>query len=252
MDALLPGFSAACSLQGGGIGKREVSGLPALNPPGALYHTPLAGDGFCAEIFGRDIPVQPRDRRSTNAWDAIVAFYEPGPENAEFFPMGVLSFWRHLDDDQLLRAQIAVLYNDIFWSRKIVSGSPWEWALTWRNFTVPFAQAELIDGKPLDQQELIWGYVRPGIGIGYRVQTQPHQDNMTAVDLLLEPGYLYFNSSSQTSPAFVVPHDTFTFQTHLMFRLDRLTRNLLELPHQVLWQEPTWWPGIVRTGRTGA
>ncbi len=206
--------------------------LPLLNPPGAGYRTPLAGEGFRTRVFGREVTVVPRDRRSTSAWVLIAALYEPDPEGTEFIPIGALSFWRHPDDDRLFQAEVAVLYNDIFWSKKF-SNSSFEWVLTWRNYTVPFAQAELVDGRTLDSQELIWGYLRPGIGIGYRIQTAPGlQDNMTAVDLLLEPGYLYFNKGSDTSPAFVVPRDTYTLQAHVMLRVDRLERNLLELPHK--------------------
>ena len=206
--------------------------LPLLQPPGIPYHTPRAGEGFRTVVFGREVSVPSQNRRSVSAWDLGVVINEPPPEHAQYLPVGALYFWRHPDADRLLRAEVAGVYNDIFLSRSQGDG-PLEWVLTFNNFTVPFAQAELVDGEALDRRELLWGYVRPGFGLGYRRQVAPgHQDNMLAVDLLLEPGYMFFDDGDKTADNFVVPQDTFDLRSHLQMRWDAFERNILELPHR--------------------
>ncbi len=208
--------------------------LPLLHPQGTPYHTPLAGEGFRTEVFGREIRVAPRNRRSVSAFDLGVAVYEPPPEDAEFFPIGALYFWHHPDTDHLLRAEIAVISNAIFWSHSLGPG-PFEWVLTFNNYTVPVAQGELVDGESLDSRELLWGYVRPGLGLGYRRQVPPgHEDNMLAVDLIFEPGYQFFDDGDKTAADFVVPENTLDLRGHLQARWDAIERNLLDLPHRGL------------------
>ena len=109
---------------------------------------------------------------------------------------------------------------------------PFEWVLTFNNFTVPMSQYELVDGRAVKSERLIWGYVRPGIGFGYRQKVHPgHQDNMFAVDLTIEPGFLIFGKDSKADPNFVVPNSTFELREHLQVRVDALERNLLSMPH---------------------
>ncbi len=50
--------------------------------------------------------------------------------------------------------------------------------------------------------------------------------------LLYEPGYLWFAGSSEASPNFKVPTDTYEGRLHFRLRVDALDRNLLELPHR--------------------
>ncbi len=207
--------------------------LPELPPSGPGYRTPRAGEGFHTEVLGRDVIVHPRQRRSTAAWYFSVALYEPGPEKSEISPIGVLDFWAHPDDERLFRAQVSGFYNEILWTRQLPRAAPFEAVVTFENFTVPLAQAELVDGKLIESEELVWGYVQPGFGMGYRRQVPPGmQENMAAIDLLIEPAFLYFNSGSKTASDFVIPRDTLVLRGHLQMRLDSLERNLLELPHQ--------------------
>lgn len=95
------------------------------------------------------------------------------------------------------------------------------------------AQGDYVDGRRIDEEELIWGQVYPGLGFGYRedLEEPGHNDNMLAVSLLAEPGYLYFDDAHDTASDFVVPQDTFEGRGHFQVRLDALERNLLELPH---------------------
>ncbi len=188
-----------------GAEKNDQWQLPPLQPQDAPYHTPLSGEGFHTEVFGREVDVEPWNNRSVSAWDLGVAVYEPPPEDSEYLPIGSLYFWRHPDAGHLLRARVSGVDNDIFWSRSPDSG-PFEWVLTFTNYTVPVAQADLVDGKTLDSRELLWGDVRPGFGLGYRRQVAPgHQDNMLAVDLTFEPGYEFFDKGDKTENNYVVP-----------------------------------------------
>ena len=209
------------------------SQLPLLQPEGTVYRTPRAGEGFRTEVFGQEIKVQPDDGRKETAVDLGVAFYKPLPHGEQFIPFGSLYLWRHPDDQSLFRADIALAYNDIFWAGPLPHLGPFEWVLTFNNYTIPFAQNELLDGVAIKSEELTWGYVQPGFGFGYRTKAAPgHQDNMFAVDLTMEPGFLYFGRSSKTANNFVVPQSTFELREHLQVRWDAFERNLLSLPHE--------------------
>jgi hypothetical protein len=207
--------------------------LPPLHQDIPDYRTPRAGEGFRAEIFGREITVEPRDRRSSLAMDIGLAFYKPLPEVRQVIPWGAFYIWRHPNDQELFRAVIVGVYNDIFWAHASKNMDPFELVATFNNYTIPLAQAELVDGRANKNEELLWGYVRPGFGLGYRRTVSPgHQDNMMAIDATVEPGYLFFDKGSKTARNFVVPADTFELREHLQFRWDALERNILSLPHE--------------------
>jgi hypothetical protein len=207
--------------------------LPMLQPDSPDYRTPRAGEGFRANVFGREITVQPNDRRSNTSMDVGAAFYTPGADNRGVIPFGSIYLWRRPNDQTLLRADVVGVYNDVFFARSPASLSPFEWVLTFDSYTLPFAQYELLDGESVKSEELYWGYVRPGFGLGYRRDVSPgHPDNMLAVDLTIEPGFLYFASASNTAHDYVVPESTFELREHLQIRWDAFERNLLSLPHQ--------------------
>jgi hypothetical protein len=169
--------------------------LPPLEPAGKEYHTPLAGEGFQTEVFGEHVPVQPRDRRSVTAWDAGAVGLIPGITGSEVTPFASLFFWRRPDEDTFLRAVVVGVYDEVFFSKSAQPFRPFEGVLTFNNLTVPIAQAEQVDGKRVDEEELLWGTIRPGIGFGYRndLEEPGHVDNMLAVTLTMEPGYMYFD-----------------------------------------------------------
>jgi hypothetical protein len=122
----------------------------------------------------------------------------------------------------------------VFFSKSAQPFRPFEGVLTFNNLTVPIAQAEHIDGKRVDEEELLWGTIRPGIGFGYRndLEEPGHVDNMLAVTLTAEPGYMYFDDGKETADNFKVPQDTFEPRGHFQVRLDAMERNLLELSHR--------------------
>ncbi len=221
----------------GGIAAQQEPGEPPQGPlrplhvEGQPYHTPLAGEGFTTTIFGKDVEVPPRSRRSVSAWDLGVSL-SPGADRSQVLPFGSLYFWRHPDDDTLFRATIVGLYDDIRYAKSPEGWGDFEWLGTFENFTVPFATSELVDGVTIEDESLYWGYVRPGIGLGFREQIAPgYNDNMFASNVVVEPGLLYFHSGDQTADDFEVPETTFELRAHWRTRYDALVRNLLELPH---------------------
>ncbi len=210
--------------------------LRALEAPGEAYRSPLAGEGFYTRVFGRDVTVEPRDRRRVSAWDAGLVSIVPRVGDVNTFPFASLYLWRRPDEDTLLRVVTIGLYNDIYYAKSTESLGPFEGILTLNSFTSPAAQAESLEGEQIDDEELYWGNIRPGVGLGYRksLEWPGHQDNMFALSLIGEPGFLYFDSAHETSPAYIEPQDTFEGRLRLLARLDLLERNLLELPHRGL------------------
>ncbi len=202
--------------------------LMALVPAHAL-----AGDrkGFRTDVFGSQVTIKPGNPRSVTAWELGVDISEPPPEGSEIIPFGDIYLWRHPDSRHLFRAELSGVWDDVF--RAGPGPGPFETVLTFNNFTIPFARSELVDGEELKTEELLWGYVRPGFGFGYRRQVYPgNQDNMLAADLMLEPGFLFFDRGSGTARNFIVPEDTFELRAHLQIRWDALRRNLLKLPQK--------------------
>lgn len=208
--------------------------LPLLVKPGEEYRTPRAGEGFRTEVFDQEVAVQPRDRRSVTAWDLGAAAVAPGVSEAEVLPFASLFLWRRPDEDTFLRAVVVGVYNEIFASKSGQPFRPFEGILTLNTYTVPFEQAEYLEGKRVDDEELYWGRVHPGFGFGYRedLDEPGENDNMIAVSMLAEPGYLYFDEGRDTARNFVDPQDTFEGRGHFQVRLDAMERNLLELPHR--------------------
>jgi len=196
------------------------------------YKTPRAGEGFRTNVFGRDVRVPARNRRSVSAWDLGLAVSAPGADETELLPFGSLYFWRRPDDDTIFRAIVVGVFNEVLYAKSPESFGPFEWIVTFENFTVPTDLGENIDGTRIDEEELLWGYIRPGVGFGYRQPIEAGaQDNMFAVDFTVEPSFYYFDDGSDTAPSFAIPQDTFENRLHLQLRYDALERNLLELPH---------------------
>jgi hypothetical protein len=186
--------------------------------------------------------VAPRDRRNVTAWDLGLSAVAPGIPSSEILPFGSIYLWRRPDDDTYFRGILVGLYDDIFFAKSAESIRPLEGVFTFENYTVPFARSQPVDGHKLDEEELIWGSVRGGAGVGIRrplprpLSDDPpgtdHNENMAALDLIVEPGYLFFDDGKDTAPNFTVPQDTFEGRVHLRGRFDRISRNLLELAHR--------------------
>jgi hypothetical protein len=128
------------------------------------------------------------------------------------------------------------VYDDVLYTRSTEAVRPLEGVLTFQNFTLPVARSEEIDGHGhlLEDEELVDGYVRGGIGLGLRknLEKPGAQDNMASIYLTAEPGYLFFDDGSDTADDFTVPQDTFEIRPPLRGRLDKMERNLMEKPHR--------------------
>ena len=223
---------------------KENESLRYFDPEHPDYKTPRAGEGFRTHIFGRYVEVEERDRRSTSAWDLGIVATNPEADGASFSPFGALYFWRRYDD-WFLRADSALVYNNLVYAHSLLKKSPWEVVLGFENQTVPTDSTLWADGEEIEHEKLRWGYIRGAAGLGYRRQVDPgfgglhfvdevhpqKPDNMFSVSLTAEPKYLYFRQRNATPP-FVVPQDTWQLDGHFQVRWDALRRNLLDLPHR--------------------
>jgi hypothetical protein len=203
------------------------------------YRSLRAGEGFRTSLVGRDVAIEPRDRRSTS-----VTGYYRGPEEGRVIPFASLYFWRRPDQRRFLRATVGGIYNDIFAAHSF-GESPFEAVFTFENNTIWFDNnAQWVDGDRNEAEKLRKMSVRGGLGLGYRRQLKPgwnplvftdrvdpqKPDNMFSIYALAEPRYLYF-AEHNSDPRFVVPQDTFELDGRLAMRWDSLERNLLELAH---------------------
>lgn len=194
--------------------------------------TPLAGEAFQAEVKGREIDVPARGRRSITAIDIGVLLIPEGPHTQQVLPYGSLFVWRNADTRRF-RGTFAGLYNDVRYNVGSDRAHGWEAVFTFNNTTIPFGRYEFVEGQFIQEVELKWSSVYAGLGIGYRKPLPPgHQDSALEMALTYEPGYLWFNKASHTSPQFIVPSDTYEGRVHFRLRTDMMSRNLMELVHR--------------------
>lgn len=208
----------------------QAPALRDLDATDAPYRTPRSGEGVRASLFGAPLEIAPRDRRSVTSWQ-FGAAATPGADDYATQALGSLYVWRRPDDHTLLRANLAGVYDTVTWARTDAKGR--ELMVTFENWTWPSATGELVDGRVDDGAQVAWGYVRAGIGPGYRSNVAPSaQDNMFATDLLVEPGVLYFGRGDRTAADFELPESTPEVRLRWLLRHDAMLRNLLELPHE--------------------
>ncbi|MEZ6037236.1 MAG: hypothetical protein R3F29_07130 [Planctomycetota bacterium] len=193
--------------------------------------TVRAGQPFRAELFGALMERPFRDRRHVDAWD-LGFVNSPGIDGGATLPLASIYLWRHPDDGHLLRVLANGIDNDVFYAAAFDGEGGAEWVATFESFTWPGALGERVDGEVDEREELVWGYVRPGLGVGWREQVGPQQDNMFAADLIGEVGALYFGRGDQTSDPFTLPDSTLEFRARAKVRYDLLTHNIIELPHE--------------------
>jgi hypothetical protein len=193
---------------------------------------PRAGEAWTETVFGKELSAAARDRASVTALVLNAQWIPDGPEQRVLVPAGGGFLWRNRrDGEERLRADIAVIANDVRYNRRLAP-SGWEAALTLENVTLPFARSEYVEGRRIASEELKWNFVRTGAGIGYRRTLSPgHQDNAFEAALTYEPGYLFFARGGDTASSFLLPRETYEGRIHLRLRADALERNILELPH---------------------
>nr|BAL57244.1 hypothetical conserved protein [uncultured Gammaproteobacteria bacterium] len=208
-----------------------AAGAEECLTPGQLAKQPQdKTQPVCTYLWGHKMELPAIDRRHIRAWFVGANYNFPAPSERRVEPYASLYFWEHPNEGRLFWGDVALLYNNLFFAQRFRGN--FEWITSFENFTVPFQQNELIDGKKKRAEEILWGYVRPGIGIGWRRMVAPfYQDNMQAVSLVVQPGYLYFGDSA-AGQGFRDPSDTFETRVHLHLRWDAVTRNLISLPQE--------------------
>lgn len=205
--------------------------LPKVDPHSSEYQTPRAGKGFETEVLGKSVTVKPSDRTQKTAWDLGVVGQTPPAAGSSWIPAASLYLWRHPSEPVLFRGVFSGFYNQILYAVSPSGSQPHESVFSFENLSIPIADTEFVDGRRLDSEELLWGYVRAGAGPGlrWRLKHPGQNDNMTEVSWLLEPGYLYFMKGKDTAPDFRVPKNVLELRTRLRMRSDRFERNVMEL-----------------------
>jgi hypothetical protein len=207
--------------------------LPYLDSEALNYRTPRAGEGFKTKVFGEDLAVPARDLRSVTGWKLGAQIETPQPDDRLALPAAALYLWRHPDDRHLLRGEVTGIYNNLFWGVKPDGWGDFEVGLSFNNFTLPSTWNEVYDGIKDTREEIFWGYIRPGLSIGFRQALDTgRQDNMWQLNYILEPGYFYSGRDNQTAARMVLPKSTFELRNRLVFRYDHIERNILSLPHE--------------------
>ena len=211
-----------------------VIGLSPLSAVAEEEKTPEAGKEFRTTLFGEEIYVAPRDRRSVTAVNFGINWIPNGPSKEEVLPFGALYIWRNWDDDnRRLRGTFSGVVNDIDYTIGLRSLPNWSLLFTLDNFIAPIGRSEYVEGQRIKASDMEWNYVFGGFGFGYRLPFIPfEQDSAINVYLTYEPGYRWFKATKDTSAQYGVPNDTYEGRIHGRIRWDALVRNLMELPHQ--------------------
>ena len=187
-----------------------VIGLFPLSLFAAEEKTPEAGKEFHTTLFGEEIYVPPRDRRSVTAVNFGVNWIPNGPSQMEMLPFGALYVWRNWDDDnRRLRGTFTGVVNDVDYTIGLRSLPNWSLIFTLDNFIAPLGRSEYVEGQRIRASELEWNYIFAGFGVGYRFPFRPfEQDSAINVFLTYEPGFRWFHGTKETSPQYGVPKDT--------------------------------------------
>lgn len=221
-------------------GRALVTGVLLWGLLGAIacaeepYRTPLAGDAYTTTLFGREVSTPPRDRTNVTALDLGV-YWVPDIKDETVSPFGALYLWRNLDNGtKRFRGVMNGIYDDIRYTTTPAFLGGTEAVLTFANYTVPVAQSEYVEGVEIDDS-LYWFQAQLGLGLGYSTKLAPGlQDNIAEISLTYEPGFLAFSESTDASPGYVVPRNTYEGRVHLRLRADAMTRNVMELAHRGL------------------
>ncbi|MBX3234678.1 MAG: hypothetical protein KF814_00880 [Nitrospiraceae bacterium] len=206
-----------------------------LDPAGAEEEkTAEAGKEYRTTLFGEEIYVPPRDRRSVTAINFGLQYTPNGPSQMEMLPFGALYVWRNWDgDNRRFRGTFSGVVNDIDYTIGLRSLPNWSLVFTLDNFIAPLGRSEYVEGQRIRGTEIEWNYVFAGFGVGYRFPFVPfEQDSALNVFLTYEPGYRWFKGTGHTSSDYGVPKDTYEGRIHGRIRWDALVRNLMELPHK--------------------
>src|SRR5580765_2590195 len=91
-----------------------VIALSPLSAFAAEEKTPEAGKEFRTTLFGEEIYVPPRDRRSVTAMNFGTNWIPNGPSMGEVLPFGALYVWRNRDkENRRFRGTFSGVVNDL-------------------------------------------------------------------------------------------------------------------------------------------
>jgi hypothetical protein len=141
-----------------------------------------------------------------------------------------------------------VLYNDLVYAHSLREDGPLEVVLNFENYTPPGDHAEYADGERIDDEEVAYGTVRGGVGLGWRRQVESGfslpriregvdpqaPDNQLAFSLTVEPKYLFFKEGKDVVSSFTSPESGMEIAGRLQLKWDAMERNLLDLSHHGL------------------
>ena len=110
-----------------------------LDPAGAEEEkTAEAGKEYRTTLFGEEIYVPPRDRRSVTAINFGLQYTPNGPSQMEMLPFGALYVWRNWDgDNRRFRGTFSGVVNDIDYTIGLRSLPNWSLVFTLDNFIAP-------------------------------------------------------------------------------------------------------------------
>lgn len=197
------------------------------------YRTPRAGRQLDTTFLGIRIYIPARERDKTTAISAGTDMYLPKLGDDLFVPYAAFYYsdtWQ--EKKRRLRLVAAGVVNSIYFYDSAWNDLGIEFAGTWDNYTLPFHSELKIEDTSLEDSEIYWGYIRPGLGLGWRMPIPPHEiDSFFSIYLYYEPGFLYFAKTDNTGSNYILPPETYEDRIHLKIRLDAMERNIMELRH---------------------
>jgi hypothetical protein len=132
-----------------------VIGLSPLSAVAEEEKTPKVGKEFRTTLFGEEIYVPPRDRRSVTAVNFGINWIPTGPSKEEVLPFGALYIWRNWDEDnRQLRGTFSGVVNDIDYTIGLRSLPNWSLLFTLDNFIAPIGRSEYVEGQRIKASDL--------------------------------------------------------------------------------------------------
>ena len=194
----------------------------------AEYHTPLAGEPYHPEVFGKSIDIPGRDREKAAALVLGSIVFAPQLAGQDFLPVGAF-YLKHRWNDTRFRGIFSIFVNETDLTQTLGN---FQFLVHLDNNTIPFPTSEIAGGIEVTRTSIKWGTVTGRVGAGLRLPVQPFQaDNDLRAQLFYQAGHLYSKHVTDTGPNVVLPPDTLVHGPLLRLRYDGLRRNLMELPH---------------------
>lgn len=212
---------------------QQATGAPEANE---RYRTPRAGESLqgYVPILGITFEMPQRDRGETMAVSLGAAIYTPKMGDDAVIPFAAFYYadtWE--ENRRRLRMILAGLANFIDFFEGSWNQNGVELVLGFENYTIPLPSCLVVENTDLEDSSIYWGYVRGGIGLGWRTKVAPgHFDNAFMIQFIYEPTLMYFKETGDTADNYLVPPTTYEDRLHLRIRLDAMERNLMEMRHE--------------------